>query len=56
MSDGGISPTDLVTLLNENSFDVATLFPPSNPIDVFPNAAHPGIHGNGRDLGIIATP
>lgn len=61
-SDGGLSSTDLVTLLNENNFDMATIF--SSPsgggggMDVFPTAAHGSLggHGSGRDLGIIATP
>jgi len=54
---GGISPTDLISLLNEGTFDVSNLFPPSGAMDMFPTASHGVMHGNnGRDLGIIATP
>lgn len=56
MSSGGISPTDLVTLLNESSFDVETLFTPSGTTDMFPNEPLSSIHGSGRDLDIIASP
>lgn len=54
MSPGGISPTDLTALLNESNFDVSTLFPLSGSMDIFPNSPH--LHGNERELGIIASP